>query len=249
MSLRRVAMVTGGASGIGAATARALARGGDHVWVADLDAAAAARVAAEIGGAACVLDVVDPTSWSAAAAQVEASGRWTVLVNAAGVSRTDAPADLANVTPEAWRRVFAVNVEGTLLGCQHAMRSMAEGGGAIVNISSTTAAAPTATLAAYGASKAAVLQLTKSVAAACALRGGPPIRCNAVLPGMTETPMTAAMPEPYRAAWENQIPLGRFATPEEIVAVVAFLASDAASYINGAGLPVDGGLLARSVVK
>jgi NAD(P)-dependent dehydrogenase (short-subunit alcohol dehydrogenase family) len=121
-------------------------------------------------------------------------------------------------------------------------------GGSIVNVASTTALAPTATLAAYGASKAAVLQLTKSVAAACASNRWP-IRCNAVLPGMADTAMTRSMPAAYRKKWEAQIPAERFADPSEIARAIAFLAGDGASYVNGTGLVVDGGLLNRAIVQ
>ena len=244
----RVVLVTGGGSGIGAATAAAFAREGAAVWVADLDADAAHVTAARLGGGGLDLDVASEASWAAAAARIrKEAGRLDVLVNAAGVSRTTASADVLDADLEGWRTVFAVNVEGVLIGCRIAVDLMGPGGGAIVNISSTTAVCPTPTLGAYGASKAAVLQLTRSIAAACALRGLP-IRCNAVLPGMTATPMTAGLPPVDRTAWEAQIPAGGFADPEEVAAVILFLASKAASYVNGAGLPVDGGLLSRPVV-
>jgi NAD(P)-dependent dehydrogenase (short-subunit alcohol dehydrogenase family) len=245
----KVALVTGGASGIGASTAALLARHGARVFVADLDLPAATRAAAAFKGEAVALDVTDKAQWRTATRHVaERAGALDILVNAAGVSRTPEPADVLEVELAGWRRVFEINVEGVLLGCQAAVALMGARGGAIVNISSTTAECPTATLGAYGASKAAVLQLTKSIAAACSLRSLP-IRCNAVLPGMTRTPMTSALSDPARAAWEAQIPTGRFAEPDEVAQVIAFLASDAASYVNGAGLPVDGGLLSRPVVR
>jgi NAD(P)-dependent dehydrogenase (short-subunit alcohol dehydrogenase family) len=242
--------VTGGASGIGAATAQLLVREGAFVWIADRDFGRAEETAATLGSAgAFALDVASNEEWAASMARFIAGSRTLdVLINAAGISATSGKANVCEVGIEDWRAVFRVNVEGTLLGCQHAMRIMGSRGGAIVNISSTTALAPTATLAAYGASKAAVLQLTKSVAAACAIEGLP-IRCNAVMPGMTDTPMISAMARDYRRSWEAQIPLGRFARPEEVAEVVAFLASDAASYVNGAGYLVDGGLIARPVVR
>ncbi len=245
----KIAIVTGAASGIGAATAALLAARGAFVWVADQDFTGAEVVVARIGGAAVELDVRSTASWIAAMNRIHSqSGEVSVLVNAAGVSRTAATADVFDVEPAEWREIFAVNVEGTLIGCQQAMRAMGTKGGAIVNVSSTTALSPTATLAAYGASKAAVHQLTKSVAAACAIRGLP-IRCNAVLPGMTDTPMMASMPAGTKALWEAQIPLGRFAAAEEIANTIAFLASDQASYVNGAALLVDGALLARPIVR
>lgn len=246
---QKIAIVTGAASGIGAATATVLATRGAFVWVADRDLVSAEALVTRIGGAAVELDVRSSASWTAAMDRIcTHSTEISVLVNAAGVSRTPAAADILDVELAAWRDVFAVNVEGTLIGCQQAMRAMGTKGGAIVNVSSTTALSPTATLAAYGASKAAVHQLTKSVAAACAIRGLP-IRCNAVLPGMTDTPMMASMPAGIKALWEAQIPLGRFAAAEEIANTIAFLASDEASYVNGAALLVDGALLARPIVR
>jgi NAD(P)-dependent dehydrogenase (short-subunit alcohol dehydrogenase family) len=246
----KVALVTGAASGIGAAIAILLASDGAFVWCTDLDLVAAERVVgSRLSAKALRLDVVDNRDWVAVMARVTAeSGRLDILVNAAGISKVGNDSGVLNVGLDDWQAVFRINVDGTLLGCQHAIRMMQRAGGAIVNISSTTALAPTHTLAAYGASKAAVLQLTKSLAAACAI-DGLPIRCNVVLPGMTDTPMTSSMAPAYKSAWENQIPLKRFARPQEIAEVIAFLASDAASYVNGAGYLIDGGLIARPVIS
>ena len=232
----RVALVTGAESGIGAATARLFEQSGATVWRADIHP-----------GAQLALDVTNPGQWIEVVDRVvDASGRLDILVNAAGIASTGGAADVASIDLDQWRRVFAVNVEGTLLGCQQAMRVMERG--AIVNIASTAAISPSQALVAYGASKAAVAQLTRSVAAACALAGRD-IRCNCVMPGMVDTPMTAAMADGYRDAWLGQIPAGRFADPIEIAQAIAYLASDAASYVNGAALPVDGGLLSRPIVR
>ena len=242
-------LVTGAGSGIGAAVCEAYGEAGATVWAADLDIDAANRTAERVGGLALSLDVTREEAWAAAAERIAAGeGRLDVLVNAAGVSRTSATADILDADLEGWRRVFAVNVEGVMIGCRTAVRLMDAAGGAIVNVSSTTAVSPTPTLGAYGASKAAVVQLTRSIAAACALRGLP-IRCNAVAPGMTDTPLVAQLPDAARAAWVAQIPAGRFAAPAEIAAAVLFLASDAAAYVNGTTLTVDGGLLSRPVVR
>lgn len=235
----RVALITGAASGIGAATADMLEGAGATVWRADIDPSASLR-----------LDVTDAAQWAAAADRIVAeAGRLDILVNAAGIAAVPGAAAVETVSIDHWRRVFAVNVEGVLLGCQQAMRVMGSAGpGAIVNIASTAAIAPSPALAAYGASKAAVVQLTRSVAASCAL-AGLDIRCNCVMPGMADTPMTGSMDPAYRAAWVEQIPAGRFADLAEVARVILFLAGDMASYVNGAALPVDGGMLSRPVVS
>ena len=234
----RVAIVTGAASGIGAATANLLEAAGAKVWRADIDPSADLP-----------LDVTDAAQWTAAVDRIMAgAGRLDMLVNAAGIAAVSGAATVEAVSIDHWRRVFAVNVEGSLLGCQQAMRVMGtKQPGAIVNIASTAAVAPSPALAAYGASKAAVVQLTRSVAASCAL-AGLAIRCNCVMPGMADTPMTLGMGADYRQAWTTQIPAGRFADPVEVARAILFLASEEASYVNGVALPVDGGLLSRPVV-
>ena len=244
-----VVLITGGASGIGAATAVLFAERGAKVWIADVAIDKARAVATQICCKAIGLDVTKKQDWTAAADEIaRRDGHLDVLVNAAGINRTAADTDLFSVDLESWREIFSVNLEGTLLGCQTAIQAMEKSGGAIVNVSSTTAHSPTPTLAAYGASKAAVHQLSKTVAAACAQRRLS-IRCNAVLPGLAETPLTAWMPAEFRSKWEAEIPAGRFGAPEEIAQAIVFLASRDASYINGHGLVVDGGLLSRPVVR
>ncbi len=247
----KVAIVTGGASGIGAATAELLSHQGARVWLADRNREGTEGLREKLGAAtaAIELDVTSESAWRRAISQVmTASGRIDVLVNAAGISRIGRPIEIEHLTLDEWRAVLAVNLDGTFLGCKSAIPALRQsGGGAIVNIASTVADAGSPTLAAYGASKAGVLQLTKSVAIYCTLRGDA-IRCNAVLPGMTDTAMNAGMPPAAREAWQQQIPMHRFGRANEVAAAIAFLASDASSYVNGAGLVVDGGFQARSGV-
>lgn len=238
----KVALVTGGASGIGAATTRRLSELGADVWMGDLR-----DPGPELRDRWLKLDVASASGWRAAAERVaRESGALHVLVNAAGVTGGGPSAGVRGVTLDDWRRVMAVNVEGVLLGCQTALEFISAG--AVVNVCSTVARSPTPALAAYGASKAAVLQLTTSFAAEAAMSGSP-VRFNAVLPGMCETPLIAGMDPAYRALWEGTIPMGRFAEPAEIAEVIAFLAGEGSSYMTGAAIPVDGGFLARPSVR
>lgn len=242
----KIALVTGGASGIGLAAARHFAASGAVVWSADRSDPA--RTPGTDPARSIRLDVTSEAAWAGAIGTIlEADKRLDILVNAAGIASVRGPGDFEAIDLAEWRSVFAVNVEGTMLGCRAAVRAMVDTKtrGAIVNVASTTALHATPTLGAYGASKAAIHQLTKTVAVYCAQKGYA-IRCNAVLPGMAETPMTAGLPPARRAEWEAQIPLHRFAKADEVARAIAFLASDAASYISGEGLAVDGGFLVRS---
>ena len=238
----KIVLVSGGASGIGLATATRFVSLGAHVWIGDIDADAARRTASDIGAKPIALDVASHGDWTLALA---AAGDLDILVNAAGVAALGGAKPFEDLSLEEWRRIFAVNAEGTFLGCQAAVRTMKARGGAIVNIASTAGVHATPTLAAYGSAKAAVMHLTKTVAVYCAQRGYR-IRCNAVLPGMIDTPMNGGLPATRREAWEAQIPMHRFGRPEEVAEAIAFLASDAASYVNGEGLTIDGGFMARS---
>ncbi|MBM3557286.1 MAG: glucose 1-dehydrogenase [Alphaproteobacteria bacterium] len=247
----KVALVTGGASGIGRAAARLLALEGALVVIADLDAAVGQKAAEAIGPSARFqsLDVASEASWQEAVdATIAAWGRLDVLVNSAGWVLAK---NLEKTTLEEWRRQMAVNLDGVFLGTKAAILAMkATGGGAIVNIASIQARSGVHTAAAYCASKGGVTAFTRAAALHCA-RYGLGIRVNAVLPGYTETPMVEGLAtargdrERNRAAFIDLHPIGRLAQPEEIAAGVLYLASDDARFVTGTELVIDGGFTAR----
>lgn len=236
----KVALVTGGASGIGLACARALAAEGARVVVADLNAEAAAEAARGVGGASVAVDVTSPDDVRhAVAAAVEAFGALDVLVTCAGIFHST---PLDRLAPEEWDRIQAVNLRGTFLVAQAALDVMIpRRSGRIVTIASLAGqVGGLASGASYAASKAGVAGLTKSLARFAGPHG---ITVNTVNPGIIATPMTAVLSEEQRAALVERTPLGRVGTAEEVAAVVVFLASDGASYIHGAHVDVNGGLL------
>jgi len=248
----KVALVTGGAAGIGAACVEVLLREGARVLVADLAHPSHASATNEYAERVrqVELDVRSETDWSKSIDICrETWGKLDVLVNSAGVSFIKTQMDPETITLEEWRGVHAINVEGVVLGCKMAIEAMkATGGGSIVNLSSVGALFETSLIVAYGASKAAVSHITKSVALHCAKKGLP-IRCNAVLPGPTETGMYATLSEEQRAENAQRIPLGFVAKPVDIAHAVAFLASDHARFITGIQLNVDGGLSAANPMR
>ncbi|WP_439814375.1 SDR family NAD(P)-dependent oxidoreductase [Zavarzinia sp. CC-PAN008] len=247
----KVAIVTGGASGLGRATAERLAQEGAIVVATDI----AEPQAAPAGIAAFHRqDVRSEDGWKALVAEVvHAHGGLDILVNNAGVGLTGGHhRGVEDTALEDWRTVQEINVEGVWLGCKHAMPALRDrGGGAIVNLSSVAALMPTPFLAAYGASKAAVEQLSRTVA----LHGAPhKVRCCSVHPGQIVTPMLDGLhhaigvetnqgDEQARAAFLTRIPLGVYGEPIDIANAVLFLVSDEARHITGLKMVVDGGMM------
>jgi NAD(P)-dependent dehydrogenase (short-subunit alcohol dehydrogenase family) len=238
----KVALVTGGAAGMGAAHVRALAREGATVVIADVAAEAGAELAAATsagGGEAAAhrLDVTDAAGWQALVAEVEqAYGPVDVLVNNAGVQVRSAGVE---ADEREWDLVTGVNQRGVFLGMQAVIPGMVRrGGGSVVNIASVAALVGLAGSIPYQGSKAAVLGLTRGAAV---VYGPHNVRVNAVCPGLVVTGMTQSARSGAVDEMTARIPLGRDGRPEEVAAAVVFLASDESSYITGVALPVDGG--------
>jgi len=249
----RVALVTGGGSGIGRATGLALFRSGAAVVLADRDHDAAERVAMEIeglGGQArgVVADVADESDVEAMiGAAIDAYGRLDVLHNNAADSDPalmSRDGTVGGMDVEVWDRTLRVNLRGPMLGCKHAIPIMLkQGGGVIVNTSSASGLVGDLGRSAYAASKAGLQSLTLSVAAQYGDRG---IRCNAIAPGVIETPaLVANVPTEQVDVYRRNTLSPRLGRPEDIAAVVAFLASDAAAFLTGQVISVDGGMLSH----
>jgi len=239
------ALVTGGASGIGAATARRLAAEGARVAIADLDLAGARDVAGELDGAAVEMDVADAGSARAGvAAAADAVGPLEVVVNNAG---TDRFGWFTSTDEDMWDVVLGVNLRGVLAVTHAVLPSMHErGGGSIVNVASEAGRVGSQGSAAYSAAKAGVIGFTKAIARESARFG---VRCNAVAPGPIDTPLLNSAPEQLgdlgarlRQGMIDATAVRRIGQPEEVAAAIAFLASDDASYVTGQTLNVSGGL-------
>jgi NAD(P)-dependent dehydrogenase (short-subunit alcohol dehydrogenase family) len=231
----KVILITGAAGGIGSAIATAIAREGGRAVLSDVAAKP---------GMDHALDVTSEEDWVRVMGAVE---RLDGLVNAAGI----APIGTVEGTDYAvWRKVMAINLDGTFLGCKYGMGLIKRNGGSIVNISSVSGIVAGHNLAAYNASKGGVRLLTKSVALHGA-RQKPQVRCNSVHPTFIEGPMAEALfkmvpnPEETRSRMERQIPLHRFGKPAEVADMIVYLLSDESVFVTGAEFVIDGGLTAQ----
>jgi 3(or 17)beta-hydroxysteroid dehydrogenase len=235
----KIVLVTGAAGAVGQAVAAAVKREGGVAVATDL---------AQRPGIAHALDVTSEADWQSVLGEVErAHGRLDGLVNAAGIALL---ATIEDTDYASWRRVLAVNLDGTFLGCKHALALLKRSGGAIVNLSSISGIVGGHNLAAYNASKGGVRLLTKSVALHGA-RLKPPVRCNSVHPAFLEGPMVddilaqTAQPEVARSRIARDIPLGRLGQPSEVAELCVYLLCDESRFVTGAEFLIDGGLTAR----
>lgn len=247
------ALVTGGAQGLGLAIAQHLSARGAVVTIADIEEAKGSAAATQHGLRFAKLDVCDEDAWRGLIERFSSHDAGLhILVNNAGIDR-DASHDIERFSLDAARLVLDVNILGTMLGCKHAIPVIARsGGGSIVNMSSVAACVPTPFITTYGASKAAVAHLSRSVALHCAEMGYD-IRCNSVHPGQVRTPMheelTARIAESEGApadavadAFRSKIPMGTWQEESDIAEAVGFLASDRSRYMTGQEVVIDGGM-------
>ena len=235
----KIVLITGAAGAIGAAVAAAVAREGGRAITTDLTH----RV-----GIDHVLDVTSEDNWLAVLSEAERThGRLDGLVNAAGIALL---ASIEETDYASWRRVLAVNLDGTFLGCKHALALLKRGGGSIVNLSSISGIVGGHNLAAYNASKGGVRLLSKSVALHGA-RLRPQVRCNSVHPAFLEGPMVDDIlaqtrnPQLARGQITRDIPIGRLGNPAEVADMCVYLLSDESAFVTGAEFVIDGGLTAR----
>ncbi|MDB5579279.1 MAG: 3-alpha-(or 20-beta)-hydroxysteroid dehydrogenase [Bradyrhizobium sp.] len=250
----RICLVTGAAGGIGREIARLFAAEGGVVVMTDVVEGLGEAVARQIGAQFLCQDVTDRGRWHQIVEEIaQRHGRLDVLVNNAGWEGPIQEGSLKDVSLEAWRRVQAINVEGTWSGCQVAIPIMRDtGGGSIVNLASIAALYGTPDIAAYGVSKAPVKQLTLSMPMVGAPLG---IRCNAIVPGLVDTRMLrdlqagrarrGALTVAEATKADSNVPLGRVGTPLDIAYGALFLASNISNYVTGTTLVIDGGLSAK----
>ena len=247
----KTALVTGAASGIGLQTSIRLAEEGARVMMTDINLEEGRQQAEKIGANATFLkhDITEEEEWIPVLDEtVKRFDRLDILVNSAGMVLI---ADVEQITLEDWRKVHAVNLDGTFLGCKHGVRVMKEfGAGSIINLSSVSGMIGGFNLAAYNSSKGAVRMLTKSVALHCA-RAGYGIRCNSIHPTFIETPMLESMirdspdPEKARQTLVRQVPLRRIGKPDDVANMIVYLASDESTFVTGTEMVIDGGVIAQ----
>ena len=247
----KTALVTGAASGIGLQTSIRLAEEGALVMMTDINLEEGRQQAEKLGANATFLklDITEEEEWiSVLDETVKRFDRLDILVNSAGMVLI---ADVEQITLEDWRKVHAVNLDGTFLGCKHGVRVMKEfGAGSIINLSSVSGMIGGFNLAAYNSSKGAVRMLTKSVALHCA-RAGYGIRCNSIHPTFIETPMLESMirdspdPEKARQTLVRQVPLKRIGKPDDVANMIVYLASDESTFVTGTEMVIDGGVIAQ----
>ena len=250
---KRIAIITGAASGIGRASAEIFSREGAAVVIADRNQQQGEKAASEIGGSTVFLplDVTSEQNWQSVIDEtVSRFGGLHILVNCAGVGGRGTATDIESTTLDDFRFIHAVNTEGVFLGCKYGIAAMKNsGGGSIVNISSIAGIVGHHSSAAYCSSKGAVRLLTKSIALHCG-RQGYNIRCNSVHPSFIDTPMVASMvdrardPQRFRDKLAQANPLGRLGEAKDVANVILFLASDESAFVTGAEYIVDGGTTA-----
>ncbi len=251
----KVALVTGGADGIGLAIATLLAKEGAKVIIADISDEKGNQSATTLKGSYVHLDVSKEESWKEAMTYIKTTfGHLNILVNNAGILATKGPQDPENMSAEDWKLVHSINLDSVFFGCKHAIPLMKERGGSIVNMSSRSGIVGVPFASAYASTKAAVRNHSKSVALYCSAKGYP-IRCNSVHPASIMTAMWKKMlgeGEDFTknlAKFSSDIPMKRFGTPEEVAQAVLFLASDESSYTTGGEITVDGGILAGTATS
>jgi 3(or 17)beta-hydroxysteroid dehydrogenase len=247
----KVVLVTGAGSGIGRATAKLLAAEGATVIVTDINRPGGLETVQQIGGPNTEKrarfeehDTAKEADWKRIIDEVMArEGKLNGLVNNAGIAGPY-PSTFETETLEQWRRMLSINVEGVFLGCKYGVPALRQsGGGSVVNTSSLAAFLGTPALSAYGASKGAVRQFTKTVAIDCA-RKGYKVRCNSVHPGIIMTPMgQGILPnDKARERALKTIPIGEFGAPEDIAYGILYLISDESRFVTGSELVIDGGM-------
>lgn len=253
----KTAIVTGGATGLGLGIARRFIEHGAEVIITDINVPAGEQAAADIGARFVVQDVTDENAWEALFRTLEEQQtRASVLVNNAGFADAGLGVLFEDIDIREAKKIFTVNVDGTMLGCKHAIRHMKRDGGSIINMSSIAAMVPVPFIAAYGASKAAVRHLTQSVALYCAQQQYR-IRCNSIHPGQIRTAMhdrlvdatarqNAITPAEAEAGFLSMIPMGEFGQVEDIANAALYFASEESKHVTGDRILVDGGMMLTS---